>query len=159
MLKANIKTNAKHIQKRYKRLQSKLPRLIDKGLLQAGFHLLEIIRTKTSKGLDYKGVPFAPYSEGYLKQLQREGKKTTVDLFYSGRMLGSLTPGGRTIRKTGRNKVSVNFSNAQMRKRALFNQVLNEPKREFFGFNQRTESIIQKGFNKFMIRQLNAMRI
>ena len=159
MLKSNIKTNAKHIQKRYKRLQSKLPRLIDKGLLQAGFHLLEIIRTKTSKGLDYKGVPFAPYSEGYLKQLQREGKKTTVDLFYSGRMLGSLTPGGRTIRKTGRNKVSVNFSNAQMRKRALFNQVLNEPKREFFGFNQRTESIIQKGFNRFMMKQFKAMRI
>ena len=159
MLKANIKTNAKHIQKRYKRLQSKLPRLIDKGLLQAGFHLLEIIRTKTSKGLDYKGSPFAPYSQGYLKQLQREGKKTTVDLFYSGRMLGSLTPGGRTIKKTGRNKVSINFSNAQMRKRALFNQVLNEPKREFFGFNQRTESIIQKGFNRFMMKQFKIMRI
>jgi len=159
MLKANIKTNAKHLQKKYKRLEQKLPRLIDKGLLQAGFHLLDIIRTKTSKGIDYKGVPFAPYSEGYLKQLQREGKKTTVDLFYSGRMLGALNPSGRTLRKTGKNKISVNFSNAQMRKRALFNQVLNEPKREFFGFNQRTESIIQKGFNKFMIRQLNAMRI
>jgi len=159
MLKANIKTNAKHLQKKYKKLEQKLPRLIDKGLLQAGFHLLDIIRTKTSKGIDYKGVPFAPYSEGYLKQLQREGKSTKVDLFYTGRMLGALTPSGRTIKKTGNNKISVNFSNAQMRKRALFNQVLNEPKREFFGFNQRTESIIQKGFNKFMIRQLNAMRI
>ena len=159
MLKANIKTNAKHLQKKYKRLEQKLPRLIDKGLLQAGFHLLDIIKTKTKKGIDYKGVPFAPYSEGYLKQLQREGKSTKVDLFYTGRMLGALNPSGRTLRKTGKNKVSVNFSNAQMRKRALFNQVLNEPKREFFGFNQRTESIIQKGFNKFMIRQLNAMRI
>ena len=159
MLKANIKTNSKELQKKYKRLEKKLPRLIDKGLLQAGFHLLDIIRTKTSKGIDYKGVPFAPYSEGYLKQLQREGKSTKVDLFYTGRMLGALNPSGRTLRKTGKNKISVNFSNAQMRKRALFNQVLNEPKREFFGFNQRTESIIQKGFNKFMIRQLNAMRI
>ena len=159
MLKANIKTNAKHLQKKYKKLEQKLPRLIDKGLLQAGFHLLDIIRTKTSKGIDYKGVPFAPYSEGYLKQLQREGKSTKVDLFNTGRMLAALNPSGRTLRKTGKNKISVNFSNAQMRKRALFNQVLNEPKREFFGFNQRTESIIQKGFNKFMIRQLNAMRI
>ena len=95
----------------------------------------------------------------YLKKLNKEGRSTKVDLFYSGRMLGALTPSGRTIKKTGKNKISVNFSNAQMRKRALFNQVLNEPKREFFGFNQRTESIIQKGFNKFMIRQLNAMRI
>ena len=159
MLKANIKTNSKELQKKYKRLEKKLPRLIDKGLLQAGFHLLDVIRTKTKKGIDYKDSPFAPYSEGYLKQLQREGKPTRVDLFYSGRMMGALTPSGNTIRKTGKNIVSVNFSNAQMRQRALFNQVLNEPKREFFGFNQRTESIIQKGFNKFMIRQLNAMRI
>ena len=159
MLKANIKTNAKHLQKKYKRLEKKLPRLIDKGLLQAGFHLLDIIRTKTSKGIDYKGVPFAPYSEGYLKQLQREGKKTTVDLFYSGRMLGALNPSGRTLRKTGKNKISVNFSNAQMRKRALFNQVLNEPKREFFGFNDRTEKIISKQFNRFVEKELSRVKL
>ena len=159
MLKANIKTNAKQLQKKYKRLEKKLPRLIDKGIQQAGFQLVDIIRTKTKKGIDYQDSPFAPYSEGYLKQLQREGKKTAVDLFYSGRMMGALTPSSNTIRKTGKNIVSINFSNAQMRKRALFNQVLNEPKREFFGFNQRTESIIQRGFNKFMIKQLNAMRI
>ena len=47
---------------------------------------------KQLKGVDFKDRPFAPYSEGYLKQLQREGKKTNVDLFYSGRMLGALTP-------------------------------------------------------------------
>ena len=159
MLKANIKTNAKVLQKKYKRLEKKLPRLIDKGLLQAGFHLLDIIRTKTSKGIDYKGSPFAPYSEGYLKQLQREGKKTAVDLFYSGRMMGALTPSSNTIRKTGKNIVSINFSNAQMRKRALFNQVLNEPKREFFGFNLRTENIIGKAFNRFVEKQIRATRI
>jgi hypothetical protein len=35
-------------------------------------------------------MPFVPYSQGYLKKLQREGKSTKVDLFYSGRMLGSI---------------------------------------------------------------------
>ena len=155
----NIKTNQKQIAAKFKKFSSVLPRIIDKGVKQAGFQLVEIIRTKTLKGQDFEDKRFAPYSEGYIKQLQREGKPTAVDLFYTGRMLGALNPSGRTLRKTGKNKVSVNFSNAQMRKRALFNQVLNEPKREFFGFNQRTESIIQKGFNKFMIRQLNAMRI
>ena len=40
-----------------------------------------------------------------------------------------------------------------MIKRALFNQVLNEPKREFFGFNDRTEKIISKQFNKFVKQQ------
>ena len=152
-LDLKIKTNAKQISKRYDRLQSKFPRIFDKGLLQAGFHLLDIIRTKTAKGIDFRDVPFATYSDSYRKQLQREGKPLKVDLFYSGRMLGALTPSGKTIKKTGRGKVSVGFSNAQMRQRALFNQVLNEPKREFFGFNNRTEKIISKQFNRFVKQQ------
>ena len=158
-LEIKIKTNTKQISKRYSRLQSKFPKIFDKGLLQAGFHLLDIIRTKTAKGIDFRDVPFAPYSESYRKQLQREGKPIKVDLFYSGRMLGALTPSGRTIRKTGKGKISVGFSNAQMRQRALFNQVLNEPKREFFGFNDRTEKIISKQFNRFVEKELMKFKL
>ena len=154
-----LKTNQKLVAKNFKRLAKKLPRFIDKGLLQAGFHLLDIIRTKSARGQDFRGNAFAPYSEGYLKRLQREGKKTAVDLFYSGRMLGALTPSGKTVRKIGNNIVGVSFSNAQMRQRALFNQVLNEPKREFFGFNSTTENIIGKAFNRFVEKQIRATRI
>jgi len=153
-----IKSNSKEISKKFKRLQSKLPRIIDKGVKQAGFQLLDIIRTKTQKGIDFNDRPFAPYSEGYLKRLNREGKKTAVDLFYTGRMLGSLTPAS-SVKKTGKHKVSINFTNAEMRQRALFNQVLNEPKREFFGFNNRTEKIIQKSFNRFVEKELRKFRI
>ena len=158
-VKIKLKTNQKLVAKNFKRLAKKLPRFIDKGLLQAGFHLLDIIRTKSAKGQDFRGNAFAPYSEGYLKRLQREGKKTAVDLFYSGRMLGALTPSGKTVRKIGNNIVGVSFSNAQMRQRALFNQVLNEPKREFFGFNSTTENIIGKAFNRFVEKQIRATRI
>ncbi len=154
-----VKTNQQLVAKNFKRLAKKLPRFIDKGLLQAGFHLLDIIRTKTAKGQDFRGSSFAPYSEGYLKQLQKEGKKTVVDLFYSGRMLGALTPSGKTVRKIGNNIVGVSFSNSQMQQRALFNQVLNEPKREFFGFNSRTGTIIGKAFNRFVEKQIRATRI
>ena len=154
-----VKTNQKLVAKNFKRLAKKLPQFIDKGLLQAGFHLLDIIRTKTAKGQDFRGNPFAPYSEGYLKRLEREGKKTAVDLFYSGRMLGALTPSGKTVRKIGNNIVGVSFSNAQMRQRALFNQVLGNTKREFFGFNSRTENIIGKAFNRFVEKQIRATRI
>ena len=154
-----VKTNQKLVAKNFKRLAKKLPQFIDKGLLQAGFHLLDIIRTKTAKGQDFRGNPFAPYSEGYLKRLEREGKKTAVDLFYSGRMLGALTPSGKTVRKIGNNIVGVSFSNAQMRQRALFNQVLGNTKREFFGFNLRTENIIGKAFNRFVEKQIRATRI
>ena len=157
-ISVKLKTNQKLVSKNFKRLAKKLPRFIDKGLLQAGFHLLDIIRTKTSKGQDFRGRPFAPYSEGYLKRLQREGKPTGIDLFYSGRMMGSLTPSS-TVKKTGRNKISLAFNNAQMRQRALFNQVLGNTKREFFGFNSRTENIIGKAFNRFVEKQIRATRI
>ena len=106
-LDVKIKTNSKAIEKRFQRLESKFPSIIDKGILQGGFQLLDIVRTKTAKGVDFRDTPFAPYSASYLKQLQREGKPTKVDLFYSGRMLGALTPSRRTIKKTGKNKVSI----------------------------------------------------
>jgi hypothetical protein len=130
-----IKTNSKHIEKRFKRLQSKFPSIIDKGVLQAGFQLLDIIRTKTAKGI------------------------TAVDLFYTGRMLSALTPNNKTVRKTGKHKITLGFANAQMRQRALYNQVLNEPKRVFFGFNDRTEKIIQNTFNKFIKKQFRDMKL
>ena len=152
-LSVKIKTNSKHIEKRFQRLKSKFPSIIDKGILQAGFQLLDIIRTKTAKGIDINSRKFAPYSSGYIKKLNREGKKTAVDLFYTGRMLGSLTP-NQTIKKTGKHKVTLAFTNAEMRQRALFNQVLNEPKRVFFGFNRRTEKIINKSFEKFVKKEL-----
>ena len=159
-VQVKVKTNQKLVAKNFKRLAKKLPRFIDKGLLQAGFHLLDIIRTKTASGQDFRGSPFAPYSEGYLKQLQKEGKKTVVDLFYSGRMLGALTPSGKTVRKIGNNIVGVSFSNSQMQQRALFNQVLmGEKNREFFGFNSTTENIIGKAFNRFVEKQIRATRI
>ena len=148
-LDIKIKTNTKALSKNIGKFQSRLTRAIDRGVKQAGFQLLDIIRTKTAKGIDARDVPFAQYSDSYRKQLQREGKPLKVDLFYSGRMLGSLSS-----RKTGKHKVSLGFTNAQMRQRALFNQVLNEPKREFFGFNDRTENIISKQFNRFVKKEL-----
>ncbi len=153
-----MKTNSKQVQKKFNSFQSRLPRIIDKGVKQAGFQLLDIIRTKTEKGLDINSIPFAPYSPGYIKKLNREGKKTKVDLFYTGRMLGSLSPNS-TIKKTGKHKITLAFTNAQMRQRALYNQVLNEPKRKFFGFNKRTEKIINKSFEKFVNKELRKVRI
>ena len=148
-----IKDNTQQVRNNFKKLGRRLTKTIDKGVKQAGFQLLDIIRTKTKKGIDINSRKFARYSSGYLKKLQREGKKTAVDLFYTGRMLGSLTP-NQTIKKTGKHQVTLSFSNAEMRQRALYNQVLNEPKRVFFGFNRRTEKIINKSFEKFMKKHI-----
>ena len=46
-----------------------------------------------------------------------------------------------------------------MRERALFNQFLNSPRREFFGFSKRTEKIIQKQFVKFMEKEIRKFKI
>ncbi len=158
-LEVKIKNNSKAIQKRFARIQSKFPSIIDKGILQGGFQLLDIIRTKTSKGIDINDRPFAPYSQGYLNKLNKEGKSTKVDLFYTGRMMGALTPGNRTVKKTGRHKITLGFSNSQMRQRALFNQVLGKTKREFFGFNDRTANIIRKQFNRFVQKEFRKMAL
>ena len=101
--------NSKQVQRNIKRFQNKFPRIVEKGIKQAGFQLLEFIKTKTKKGQRFDTGRFASYSASYLKQLQREGKPTKVDLFYTGRMLGSLTPSS-TVKKTGKNKISLGFS-------------------------------------------------
>ena len=152
------KTNSKEVIRKVDKFESALERAIDKGVKQAGFQLLDIIRTKTQKGIDFNSKPFAPYSQGYIKRLEKEGKPTNVDLWYSGKMLGALTP-NQALKKTGKHKITLGFTNSQMRQRALFNQVLNDPKREFFGFNNRTEKIISKQFNRFVEKELRKFRI
>ena len=140
-----VRSNAKQVQKKFDRFFKRFPNLTKKGLAQASFRLQAIIKELTQKGQDFNRRRFAPYSEQYLKRLQREGKPQSVDLIYSGRMLGSIT--GKVQSKS---KAVVFFNNSEMRNRALFNQVLNEPKRQFFGFGKWTEKMIQKEFVKFM---------
>ena len=153
-----IKSNEKQLSKKYKKLQSRLPRLIDKGVKQAGFQLVDRIRTKTKKGIDFNDNPFAPYSEGYLKRLRKEKRSTKVDLHYDGGMVGALTPS--MVKKTGKHKVSLGFARADERDKAFFNQVMmGDKNRKFFGFNKRTENIIQKTFNKFIEKEIRNMRI
>jgi len=157
-IKIKTQTNSKEVIRKVNKFESALERAIDKGVQQAGFQLLDIIRTKTQKGIDFNSKPFAPYSEGYLKRLQKEGKETNVDLWYSGKMLGALTP-NQAITKTGKHKITLGFARAEERNKALWNQVVNRPKREFFGFNNTTEKIINKSFNQFIEKELKRARI
>ena len=114
----NIKTNSKQVSAKFKKFGAVLPRIIDKGVKQAGFQLVAIIREKTKKGIDIRSRRFAPYSEGYLKKLQRENKPTAVDLFYTGTMMGALTPS--MVKKTGKHKVSLGFSRKEEADKAFF---------------------------------------
>ncbi len=125
----NIKTNSKQVSAKFKKFAAVLPRIIDKGVKQAGFQLVAIIREKTKKGIDFKDRRFAPYSEGYLKRLQREGRPTAVDLIYDNVMMGTLSPS--MIKKTGKHKVTLAFSRKEAIDRAFFNQVTTAHKENF----------------------------
>jgi hypothetical protein len=80
-----LQANADIVSKNISKYKTKLEQAIQKGLLQAGFQLVTVIKELTQKGLDVYRNPFAPYSEGYLKHLQREGRPTSVDLLYDWR--------------------------------------------------------------------------
>ena len=149
-----IKSNVKTIQKNFDKFFNRFPSITRKGLAKASFRLQSIIKELTSKEQDFRRRRFAPYSDQYLKRLQKEGKSQKVDLFFTGRMLGSITGKVKSSRKA-----TVFFNNAEMRQRALFNQVLNEPKREFFGFDNRTEKLIKKEFVQFMEKEIRKMRL
>ena len=75
-----VKSNAKQVQKKFDRFFKRFPNLTKKGLAQASFQLQLIIKELTEKGLDFRRRRFAPYSSGYLKRLQSEGKPQKVDL-------------------------------------------------------------------------------
>ena len=152
-----IKTNSKELSAKFKKFGADLPRIIDKGVKQAGFQLVDRIRSQTQKGIDFKDRRFAPYSEGYIKKLQSEDRPTAVDLIYDNRMLGALTPS--MVKKTGKHKVTLAFSRKEEIDKAFFNQVTTDPQREFFGFNTKTEKIINKAFNRFVEKELQKLKL
>jgi len=63
-----ITSNQKKVSKNYKKFKSVLTRVIDKGVKQAGFKLIDIIRTKTQQGINFKDGAFAHYTQGYIKK-------------------------------------------------------------------------------------------
>lgn len=78
-------------------LTSRLPRpsrlqLTDKALMrEVGLLAIEIIRTRTRKGLDATGQAFEPYSPEYARQKTKEtGASSTPNLTLSGDLLNTL---------------------------------------------------------------------
>ena len=72
-------------------------------------------------------------------------------------MLGALTPS--MIKKTGKHKITLAFSRKEEIDKAFFNQVTTDPQRKFFGFNTRTEKIINKSFEKFVKDELRKFKL
>ena len=155
-----VKTNAQFIKKRFSLFQRRFPKIINRELMASGFLLVQIIKELTKKGKSFKRTRFPKYSDGYAEFKRKFVGTNVVNLMVSGDMLNSLTPDHRSVKKTGRNKVTVAFSNSEMRERAFRIQTGDgQPKREFFGFDKTTENKISKEFEKQIKREIKRLKL
>ena len=156
----HVKTNVKYVQKNIRNFQKRFPNEIKRTLLKSGFLLLTIIKELTKKGLKFNRGKFDKYNEDYAKWKTKYVGTSIVDLMLTGRMMQSLTPDS-TVKAKGKNRVELKFSNSEMRDRAFRIQTGqgNQPKRPFFGFDKRTEKIINKEFEKEIGKRMKRMRI
>jgi len=142
-MQIKINTNAKEIAKRVNKQGKELSDSVKNALsitAQAG---VNIILERTSEGKSYKGRAFAEYSKkgrngGYAAFRASKGRGSAPDLFFTGKMLGSMTT------KANYRQAEIFFSRATESKKAAMNNI----KRPFFGFNNREEKKLGKIFFK-----------
>ena len=152
MIQGRITSNLPLVRKRFNKFFKKFPRITKIGLELAGLQLREIILDKTSKGKDTHNRKFPAYSKGY-----SEAKgKTTVDLYDKGNMLTNFTS-----KVANRNKVQLFFRSKKEADKAKWHHygMGKLPVRPFFGYNKKTEVAIRKEFERFMKRQIKALKI
>ena len=152
MIQGRITSNLPLVRKRFNKFFKKFPRITKIGLELAGLQLREIILDKTSKGKDTHNRKFPAYSKGY-----SEAKgKTTVDLYDTGAMLNNFTS-----KVANKKKVQLFFRSKKEADKAKWHHYGTDklPKRPFFGYNKKTEVAIRKEFERFMKRQIKALKI
>jgi len=152
MIAGRITSNLPLVRKRFNKFFKKFPRITKIGLELAGLQLREIILDKTSKGKDTHNRRFPAYSKGY-----SEAKgKTVVDLYDTGAMLNNFTS-----KVANKNKVQLFFRNKKEADKAKWHHYGTDklPKRPFFGYNKKTEVAIRKEFERFMKRQIKALKL
>ena len=152
MIQGRITSNLPLVRKRFNKFFKKFPRITKIGLELAGLQLREIILDKTSKGKDIHNRKFPAYSKGY-----SEAKgKTTVDLYDTGAMLNNFNS-----KVANKKKVQLFFRSKKEADKAKWHHYGTDklPKRPFFGYNKKTEVAIRKEFERFMKRQIKALKI
>jgi hypothetical protein len=149
-LDLKVTSNVRKVQARYVKFLNRFPRIIQKGLDQAGEQLKTIIIKRTEQGKDVKMKDFTAYSPAYA---DLKGK-ITVDLSDTNRMLQSISS-----RMVGRNKSRIFFRSPREATKAFFHQTGagNLPIRKFFGYSKKTEKVIQDTFEKFVKKEIRKL--
>ena len=123
-MNVTITLNTKAITSRLKQIEREMPSQIDNALYATAQYGENIILNRTKKGQGISGM-FARYTPKYAEFRRSKGRGNTVDLNFTGMMLGSMTA------SKGRGYAEIGFSRATESKKAYF----NNQRRPFFGFN------------------------
>jgi len=151
-LDLKVTSNVKKVQARYVKFLHRFPRIIQQGLDQAGEQLKTIIVKRTESGRDQDGRRFQGYSQAYA---DLKGK-TTVDLEDTNKMLQSISS-----KVVSRNRAQIFFRSSREATKGLFHQkgMGNLPERKFFGFNKKTEKVIQRTYENFLKKEIKRLGI
>lgn len=99
------------------------------------------IVARTQSGKEITGSSFKPYSKGYAKYKAKKGRSTSVDLTFTGKMLGAITS---RVYEQGKNLIGkIFFSSSDEAKKAGYNQ----QDRKFFGLSTAQKQAITKALD------------
>lgn len=122
-----------------RKLSKKALAKVDEGLNQAAILATRLIKERTARGAGVEGA-FRAYSASYeLKRLQ-EGRTTTPNLFYSGKMLGAMAI------KQGKGYAEIYFRGATENKKAAMNNEI----RPFFALNNDEMKEVSAKFKQYV---------
>ena len=138
-----VKDTSIEVKKFFKKLEKDMPGIIKESLARASAFGSLKIEERTLQGKDADGNRFRPYSRQTIESRQEKGRKTSfVDLFDTGRMLGSLTF------KSTASKGQIFFRRQSENKKAFFHDTGTGklPRRPFFAIGRKEEDKIKKIF-------------
>lgn len=137
-LSMDLSFSSKSLEAKLKRIEKELPEQLDKALHDTAGLGVQIIKKRTADGTGYKGA-FAPYSARYAQhKMEERGGSAKPNLFYSGRMLGSLQ------NFKGRAEATIGFTRKEESKKAYW----NNKTRPFMGFSNNEKNRLIKFMQK-----------
>ena len=123
-----VSDNILQVAKNFEKQVREQPLIVKSALGRTAEFLIFLIKTKTSKGVDYQGNPFAKYTEAYARFRKEAGRQVTKpDLNFTGQMLSNI------IQRSEPTNAIIFFANKFQNIKALGNQ----KKRKFFAIGDR----------------------
>ena len=145
------KDNSIQVKKELLKVSQRVPRAIKKALANAAAFEIGAIKKRTqSRGVDFRGRPFEPYSPKYKRAAVKQSG--VVDLTDTGQMFSSLTS------RISPSKGELFFRQGFANRKAFFHDEAGagrkRVKREFFSISKDEETKIEKIFFSVLEKEL-----